>query len=248
MARRPAAELPPIAHIERDEFLSRYWDWRHGEHVSILGPTGWGKTHLAFQLLGPVSTPEAPTIILMMKPRDKTVDQFRKSHGLKRVRSWPPPASVWRPRKPPGFVVQPRHTFDADVDEDRQYQEFRKVLISAMKRGKGVKVFADEATDLQEIKLGRQLSHFLRQARSCEASMFGATQRPYGAPVAMYSQAMHLFIGNDPDKRSQDRYKEIGGIDPDLLVSATTRLQQFQWLYIRRARDKNPAVMCTVSA
>lgn len=249
MARRRGVELPTVARFDRQTFVGTYWDHRPGEHVTILAPSGWGKTTLAFDLLGPLSTPDEPTVILCMKARDSTVDKFGKAHKFKKVRQWPPPVHMGNkrsPLRPPGFLLWPKWSGDPDVDERRQYIEFRGAILSSMKRGKGVKVFADEVADLNAIKLGRTVDHCLRQGRSMECSLFSATQRPFGAPAMIYPGAMHLFIGNDPDRRSQQRYEEIGGIDPDVVTGVTAQLAQYEWLYIRRPRGKSPAVMCIV--
>jgi energy-coupling factor transporter ATP-binding protein EcfA2 len=254
MSRRRGAELPQVARFDREDFIaSGRWNHRAGEHVAILGPTGWGKTTLAFQLVAPISTPDAPTIILVMKARDKTVDEFGKANGFKKVRSWPPPLHMSykrSPARPPGFLLWPRQTFDAAADENRLHHEFRNAMVAAMRRGRGVKVFADEVADLgrEGLKLDRTLGHFLRQARSLDAAMISATQRPFNAPMAVYSQSTHLFIGNDPDRNSQKRYEEIGGIDPDVITGVTSTLQRYEWLYIRRPRDQQGPVMCIVGA
>jgi hypothetical protein len=76
------------------------------------------------------------------------------------------------------------------------------------------------------------------------AGFWGATQKPSHIPLWAYSQAEHLFLYNDPDKRARDRYGEIGGIDPDLLKYHVQRLAQYEWLYVRRA----DATVCIIGA
>ena len=65
--------------------------------------------------------------------------------------------------------------------------------------------------------------------------MWAATQRPYMAPQHMYSQAEHIFLAWTPDRRDQDRFAEIGGVDPELIVHVVNHLPRFHWLYIRRS-------------
>lgn len=237
------------ARFERDEFVAERWDHKRGEHTTILGPTGWGKTTLAFDLLAPLSTPAEPTLVLAMKPRDKTVTDFGKKAEFRRVESWDPPpttTSKWHPRRPAGWLLWPKWTANAEQDQAEQYHHFRKAIEWAMRRGGGIKVFGDELADLTDIGLKDTVSHSLRQGRSLDQSMFCASQRPSGIPVLAYGQAMHLFIGNDTDKRNRDRYGEIGGVDKDLVIGLTSELAQHEWLYIRRARGKTRERLCIV--
>lgn len=240
-------EQAGVITIDRADFCARFWDPWPGEHVTIVAPTGWGKTHLALQLLVPQCTDKAPAIVLQMKARDDTVAAFRKAAGFKVIRDWPP-AQV-PGRRPPGWVLAPPVKFDPDIDVPVQYDTFRRAMVGAMKRGKGIKVFADESADLQDIGLGKIMNHMLRQARSLQAGFWSATQRPYNAPMLSYGQATHLFIGNDSDKNSRKRLAEIGGIaDTKMIERVSLELPQHHFLYIRKPRGKTGAVMCVVGA
>ena len=44
----------------------------------------------------------------------------------------------------------------------------------------------------------------------------------------------HGFLFNDPDKRNRQRFAEIGGVDPDLVMEQVYHLDQYQALYIKR--------------
>ena len=239
-----------VERFDRAQFIAERWGHLWGEHVTILAPSGWGKSTLALQLLEPLSTPQTPTIVLCMKRRDSTVSGWGKQHGFRRIESWPPPPQlkIWEPRKPPGWLVWPKVTGNVVDDEWRQFSTFEQAIQSARGRGKGVKVFADELADLKDIGLNRQVSSALRQGRSEDCAMFSASQRPFDIPGLAYGQAMHLFIGNDTDKRSRDRYGEIGGVDKNLLIDLTSSLAQREFLYIRRARGKTLTRMCIVGA
>lgn len=248
-----------VEFFDRQTFIGERWSHLWGEHVTILAPTGWGKSTLAFDLLAPLSTPQSPTVVLCMKRRDKTVTQFARKHGFRQVETWPPPANwrVWQPRKPAGYLVWPKITGDDQDDEYRQFMAFSAAIRAVRGRGKGTKIFVDELADMREIKdprragaggLDKAIKSALRQGRSEDAAIVGASQRPFNIPTEAYGQATHLFIGNDTDKNSRDRYGEIGGIDKNLLIDLTSSLDQFQWLYIRRARGTTKTRMCIVGA
>jgi len=95
---------------------------------------------------------------------------------------------------------------------------------------------------VEEMGLTRDLIRIWARGASHGCGMWAATQRPYMAPQHMYSQAEHLFIAYTPDKRDQDRFAEIGGVDPDFVKEIVHRLPRYHWLYIKRSER----VMCVV--
>lgn len=231
----------------RDEFLADYWRYRSGEHATFMGPTGCGKTHTAYQLMEISATARRPAVVLVMKPRDNTVRDFTRRAGYRVVRHWPPGPSIWHPRRPPGYVLWPRHRFDPQIDDPALYDQFRRALLDSYKRGDRI-VFADEVYGLaRELRLERELITVWSRGRSMGAGLWSASQRPAMIPLWAYSQAEHLFIWRDPDKRARIRYAEIGGVDPDLVQSTVMDLATYQALYIRRTGRHGP-VMCVVDA
>lgn len=222
-----------VVTIGREDFLADHWDYRAGEHVTVLGPTGWGKTHLSYQLLEHTVNPKLPAVILVMKPRDETVSKWDKRLGFRRVRQWPP-GVPWPPTaKPSGWTLWPKHTFDPEIDDQELHWQFRKGLLDSYKKGNRI-VFCDEVAGLTRLGMKGDLVAVWERGRSMETGLWAASQRPVDVPLHAYSQAEHLFLGNDPDVRAQQRYGEIGGIDPKLVIMTCRGLRKRQWLYIRR--------------
>lgn len=252
MAERAVVALGPrrtsgtanLTQFGRDEFLAEYWDYEPGQHVTLLGPTNAGKTTLAYQLLGETTHEKLPGVVLVMKPRDKTVEKWNKELGYRKVRAWPPAPSIWQPRRPPGYTVWPKHTFNPDIDDERLYSVFRSTILDSYRRGDRV-IFADELLGLtNDLNLKTEVRAVLTRGRSMGVGFWTSSQRPFDVPLYAYNQASHLFLHNDPDTRSTDRYGEIGGVDPKMVSSVARGLGQHQWLYIRR----NGPVMAVVDA
>jgi energy-coupling factor transporter ATP-binding protein EcfA2 len=218
----------------RDAFVAERFRYRSGEHVTIVGPTGGGKTHLAFQLLERAARPSRPAVMLVKKNRDTLITRKGTELGWKRVRDWPPPMRMPWQSHPSGYLVWPRTTFDPDIDHPHKWAVFRSALLDSYKRGNRI-VVADDAYGLSEVlKLRKELVEMWTEARSMDTGLWTAFQKPSHVPLWAYSQAEHLFLFNDPDKRSRERFGEIGGVDSQLVQRTVMRLRRYQCLYIRR--------------
>ncbi len=240
---------PPVT-IERKEFLTHHWRYRPGEHLTIIGPTGSGKTYFSFQLLKASSNKKLQGLVLVIKPRDETVKAWSKRLKYRTIKDYPPP--WWHDLiKPPGFTVWPDHTFDAELDNERLHKVMRRVLIRAYKAGNKI-IFTDEIYGLvKELDLEEQVNAILSRGRGMGAGLWEASQRPYNMPQLGYSGAEHLFLARDPDERDRERFGEIGGVDPKYVERITLRLPKFHWLYIRREGDdptSTEPAMCIVGA
>lgn len=220
--------------VDRDEFLASRWAYRAGEHVTILGPTDSGKTHLAYQLLARSATPRLPALVLVMKPRDPVVRDFTRDMGFTTTTAWPPPPHRLWWRKPPGYTVWPRHTFDPERDDQLLETVFRAAVTDSYKRGNRI-IFADEMAGLvADLKMERQMNGVWTRGRTMGCGVWAASQRPAHIPQHAYNAASHLFLFHDPDARARDRYAEIGGIDPNEVKAVTANLPEYHCLYIRR--------------
>lgn len=236
-----APELPAVRRYPRDVFLDQVWDYEPGEHVTILGKTGSGKTYLAQQLLQRTASPELPAVCLVLKARDKTVDQWRKKVEYKKVTFWSQPVTKWHPKQPDGYVVWPRHSFKTGIDDLNHYRVFEHAIMDNYRRG-GRIIFADEATGLQRIGLTPEMETVWERGRAHEAGLWVTSQRPTFISSHAYTQASHVFLGMIKDKRARDRFGEISGLDRNLVSQVVGSLADKEWLYIRQ----EDSTMCII--
>lgn len=196
-----------IERIPWDEFERRFV-WHQGEHVSLIGPTGCGKTTLALSLM-PM---RGYSVVFGTKPQDSTLTKLQRQ-GWKRIRSWNdrPPLNPDKSGKPPlqRLILWPSFTKMEDVAQHARIFDgaLRSIFVD-----RNWAVFADEVGYLTaDLGLDRQLKIMWKQGRSLGLSVVSATQRPAWVPLDMYSQATHLFLWKANDRRDLDRLREIGG-------------------------------------
>ncbi|MER6059481.1 hypothetical protein [Streptomyces albidoflavus] len=226
-------DLPAVVRYGRGVFLDQVWRYRPGEHVTILGPTGNGKTHLAQALLERTCSPELPAVSLILKPRDATVTKWAKAAGFRKTAAWPPAPPIFGTQKPNGWVVWPRFSYDPARDDPQHYRLFRTAILDSYRKGNRV-LFADETVGLQELGLTDELRAVWRQGRSMKCGLWAASQTPTHISPLAYSQAQHLFLGYISDKRAQERFGEISGMDEYLIRHTVKNLKRHEWLYIRQ--------------
>lgn len=237
----------PIVRYDRAHFIAERFHYEAGEHLTCMAPTGNGKTTLLYQLADSVAHEKLPVVALVMKPKDETVKEFSKAAGFKTVRHWPPPRNPWGGRQQRGYTVWPRHNLrDHRATLDHQERVLGTTLVECYATGNKI-VFADELYSLDnELGLRDELVCIWTKGRSMGTGLWGASQKPSHVPLWAYSQATHMFLSWDPDVRAQQRYGEIGGMDPDLIRSGVEQLDEYEWLYIHRAGRQSS--ICIVSS
>jgi hypothetical protein len=226
-----------VLRLTRSEFLDEYWDYRPGEHVSFIAPTGAGKTHLAYSLLDAAmkQNPALNVACLMPKPQDSATTQFAKSLQLKEVPDWPPRKRWWED-KPRGYVCWPHHDMSLDAAANREQiaNILRKCLHQQYWRGNSI-TFADDVHNLAVLMgLNAELETFWTAGRSSGSAVWSANQKPSGTLNSgsvssfSYHAPSHLFLGHDSDERNIRRFGEIGAVDPREIEGVVRNLKLYQ--------------------
>lgn len=201
-----------------DDFLKET-SFRQGEHVTLLGPTGGGKTTLAVEIL-----PQRRYVVAFGTKRTDPSLSKLKRQGWKVIREWPPPPTYER------VILWPKIEYMKDVK--KQQETFAQCMEHVYRVG-GWTVYMDEIKYLTEwLKLSSHVELLLQQGRSINLTVIGGTQRPRDIPLVFYSQATHLFLWRDSDRYNLRRLGELGAFDSDAVQRTVMHLPHHQVLYL----------------
>lgn len=194
--------------------------WHQGEHVSLIGPTGQGKTTLALELL-PI---RKHVVALGTKPKDPTLSKLLKNHNYTRIESWNDRKLQER------LLLWPRMGHEKDIAKQRR--EFYTALNAIYREGYWC-VYIDEARYLAEmLKLQTMLKLLWTQGRSNKLSIVAGAQRPAFVPPEIFDQSTHLFFWGDNDEINLKRIGGIGYLNSKMIRELVADLDRYQVLYV----------------
>lgn len=215
-----SADVPLVRWSE----LAPRMAWAQGEHVTLVGPTGQGKTTLLKSLL-PMRTYVA---VIATKPVDASLDALRRQ-GYVLIREWPPKRDTER------VLLWPK--IDRITDLPNQAAVIRDALGAIYTSGSWC-VALDEARYVAEQLGARDLLQLLwLQGRSNKVSIVAATQRPRFLPIEAFSQATHLFLWRSRDRYDLDRLAGLGTIPTATIRNTIANLPPHTCLYVNTRDD-----------
>lgn len=199
--------------------------WAQGQHVTMIGPTGVGKTTLAIELV----KPRGYVIAFGTKPKDDTLEPLIRD-GWVRVDKWPPPQGkdrviLWPKIKDPNQILTV------------QRQRFADAMNGIYKQGMWC-VWIDELLYMtQQLKLRAKLQMYYTHARSLKISLLGATQRPAWVPPEAFNQAGHLIIWRTGDERDLVKIGSMNGLSARTVAGIVGELDYREFLHVDLVRQ-----------
>jgi hypothetical protein len=200
-------------------------NWRQGEHVSIIGPTGCGKTTLESRLLDVRDS----VVVFVTKIYDDTIS--RDFPGYERIEKWPPPRT-WQNK----VLLWPRPEGTIRETYRKQRGIFKDALDRIFRERNWCVVFDEQHYMCKQLGLDVENAMLLQQGRSSGLSVVNGTQRPSWVPVVTYSSATHAMIWRTTFRDDLRRLSELGGVDMRELQANLLRLGKHDFIYVNTRR------------
>lgn len=222
--------MPKILWSDFLRYIGR--NWRQGEHVSIIGTTGSGKSVLELQLL----TARQYVVLFLTKGKDSTLTKYIKDNEFTVIKNWPPSGFDEKIALWPKFVnvdsfEAQRRVFQRAINGDRK--------TSGIFSEGGWSIGIDEVMYFtEELHLQNELRMLWTQGRSNDLSLVACTQRPRDVPQLMLNQWSHLFVFQTSDTYELKRLTEIGGRIGQQIKEIVPYLQQHDFLYVNRRTNE----------
>lgn len=215
-----------VAQLPWEQFASRWGKiFRQGQHVTLIGPTGVGKTTLSIRLVEPRSY----VVAFGTKPQDDTLAKLLKQDWL-RIEKWPPPSGKKR------VILWPKIK-DPDAIESTQRNIFNAAL-NGIYQQKSWCVWMDELYWMTvNLRLRRKIQTYYTHARSLHISIVGTTQRPAWVPLEAYSQAGHLIIWRTGYEADLKKIGSMNGVDAKVITGILQQLDYREFLHVDLIRQ-----------
>ncbi len=197
--------VPDIQAKSWDQFLEDFRrEWKPGQHIAIIAPTGQGKTTVLVSLL------ELRNFVLGFDPKGGD-DTLAKSR-YPRLPTWPPAPKYYDKMakgEPVKFLIGPKTLRRRDRPALIDVQA--KALEGAWDDG-GWTVAIDEL-QIAADKMGQAdaIDELLIAARTRKVSVVSLFQRPANVPRAAYEMSSWIFLGLTLDVDTINRLAEIVG-------------------------------------
>lgn len=232
-----------------DEFEALQWrdflkrmavEWKPGEHVATIVPTGGGKT----TFVGGLVQTRKYVLALDVKGGDQTL----KNLGWERITKWPlsrEDREDIEDGKPFRRLVGA--TGMRDIDRIKRYDLCKRVLHSMLEEG-GWTVVATDLKILAHPKFGGlwdEIEELTLLARDRKISVITDMQRVSGQPRESTDQATWLAIGYTRDTDAVSRLGEMMGRSRASMRGAVDALADLPYGFLVVSRNPRAPILIT---
>lgn len=188
-------------------------NWQLGQHATLVGPAGAGKSHLALTI-GEL-TPHL--MVLATKRRDPLISELARK-GYKLVTSIDEiPLAVRAERR--AVPVHRRVLYwpgpgTGGSEKGKRAVQARKIeraLAYAEEHGDWAVLIDEGLWMSKNLRLDKEMESLWFQGRSNGVTVITCAQRPSHLPLLAFSQATYLFLWKVNDRRDIERLREISG-------------------------------------
>lgn len=200
-------------------------EWKPGEHVTCIGPTGSGKTHAALTLASLCRY----SLIIATKRKDPLLSELSRRQlvatDLSKDVLWAGDRTPMHNR----VIFWPRTPEKATARQRVQHQakEIRTALDWADRTGGWALVIDELMWVGRNLGLERELESIYFQARTQGVSLIGAAQRPRQVPLLALNQSTYLVLWQTSDKQDIERLRELSAGFPRGFIEAS--VQGLEW-------------------
>lgn len=221
--------LPPF---ERFDVFMANWDWKQGQHITTIGPTGSGKTVLNRYLL----RRREYVVILGVKNRDPELYGPFEDEGyeLESGRFDAAPAQG----DPTRILYVPRTDLHGAPARKYKTDRFRDVINEVYDHGSWCVYIDDTAYVSDQLRLKDDLEELWMLGRSEKVSVVASSQEPVNIPVMAYGSATHLFLFKNPDLYRARRMAELTGVNREVTEKTLLELPDHEFLYINKSTGR----------
>lgn len=216
-------QASPVPFVPWPEFLERY-RFPRGQSATVVGNNGSGKSVLLREL-----TWKRPyTVVLGTKPIDPDLYGGYEEHGFIVTDRFDPSAEAENNR----IVFKPRLPSPDRKGRAQQADAFRTVLFEIFEYG-GWTIVVDELFYVcDQLGLADTMEMFWTQGRTLNVSVMGATQQPVSVPVMAFSEAWHLFLFRQNDRRRINRMAEFSAGQDQVLRDLIPQLPEHEFVHV----------------
>jgi hypothetical protein len=227
-----------IQRVGWDEFQRRF-RWRQAEHVTLIGPTGVGKT----TVIGEIIPRRQHVVVLGTKLHDDTMSA--RFPGYKRIETWPPKRTESK------VLLWPMAAKSSTLEHfhSRQRVVFGHAM-NAIILQRNWTVVNDEVMYLVDmLGLRTTVSMYHYHGRSSGITNVDGFQRPAWVPRIVYSSSTHNFIWKTTDAEDIRALTKMAslGLSSREILDTMAGLDHYEFIYSNTRNSRSVPLISSVN-